>query len=86
MSAAVMSNIHREVQDAQESTSYSVPGLGRFRVNVFQQRGTVGLVLGHPDGHRHHRRSACPSLKKVAARKRLVRDFHDRRQERRSQR
>lgn len=25
--------------------SYSVPGLGRFRVNVFQQRGTVGMVL-----------------------------------------
>jgi len=25
--------------------AYSVPGLGRFRVNVFQQRGTVGLVL-----------------------------------------
>src|SRR6058998_4132973 len=25
--------------------AYSVPGLGRFRVNVFQQRGTVGMVL-----------------------------------------
>jgi twitching motility protein PilT len=25
--------------------AYSVPGLGRFRANVFQQRGTVGLVL-----------------------------------------
>src|SRR5215813_4995316 len=25
--------------------AYSVPGLGRFRVSVFQQRGTVGLVL-----------------------------------------
>ncbi|UCF69599.1 MAG: Flp pilus assembly complex ATPase component TadA, partial [Acidobacteriota bacterium] len=25
--------------------AYSIPGLGRFRVNVFQQRGTVGLVL-----------------------------------------
>ena len=22
-----------------------MPGLGRFRVNVFQQRGTIGLVL-----------------------------------------
>ena len=31
---------------AQEvDLAYSVPGLGRFRVNVFQQRGTVGLVL-----------------------------------------
>src|SRR3954467_5909787 len=47
MSAAVMSNIHREkFKDAQEvDLAYSVPGLGRFRVNVFQQRGTVGLVL-----------------------------------------
>jgi twitching motility protein PilT len=25
--------------------AYSVPGLGRFRVNIFQQRGTVGMVL-----------------------------------------
>jgi twitching motility protein PilT len=25
--------------------AYSVPGLGRFRCNVFQQRGTVGAVL-----------------------------------------
>ena len=25
--------------------AYSIDGLGRFRCNVFQQRGTVGLVL-----------------------------------------
>ncbi len=25
--------------------AYSVPGLGRFRINAFQQRGTVGLVV-----------------------------------------
>jgi twitching motility protein PilT len=25
--------------------AYSVPGMGRFRCNIFQQRGTVGLVL-----------------------------------------
>ena len=31
---------HQEVDLA-----YSIPGLGRFRCNVFQQRGTVGLVL-----------------------------------------
>jgi twitching motility protein PilT len=31
---------------AQEvDLAYSLPGLGRFRVNVFQQRGTVGLAL-----------------------------------------
>jgi twitching motility protein PilT len=31
---------------AQEvDLAYSIPGVGRFRCNVFQQRGTVGLVL-----------------------------------------
>jgi twitching motility protein PilT len=25
--------------------AYSVPGLGRFRCNIFQQRGTVGMVM-----------------------------------------
>jgi len=47
MSAAVMSKVHAEkFKDAQEvDLAYGVPGLGRFRVNVFQQRGTVGLVL-----------------------------------------
>ncbi len=25
--------------------AYSVPGLGRFRVNIFQQRGTIGIVF-----------------------------------------
>ena len=47
MSAAVMSSTQRQkFKDAQEvDLAYSVPGLGRFRCNVFQQRGTVGLVL-----------------------------------------
>src|SRR5207244_9231123 len=47
MSAAVMSTIQRQkFKDAQEvDLAYSVPGLGRFRCNIFQQRGTVGLVL-----------------------------------------
>jgi twitching motility protein PilT len=47
MSAAVMSPSQRQkFKDAQEvDLAYSVPGLGRFRCNVFQQRGTVGLVL-----------------------------------------
>src|SRR6185437_9651416 len=47
MSTAVMSTTQRQkYQDAQEiDLAYSVPGLGRFRCNVFQQRGTVGLVL-----------------------------------------
>jgi twitching motility protein PilT len=47
MSAAIMSTAQRQkFRDAQEvDLAYSVPGLGRFRCNVFQQRGTVGLVL-----------------------------------------
>ena len=32
-------------EDLEIDLAYSVPGLGRFRCNVFQQRGTVGLVL-----------------------------------------
>jgi twitching motility protein PilT len=47
MSASVMSAAQRQkFKDAQEvDLAYSVAGLGRFRCNVFQQRGTVGLVL-----------------------------------------
>src|SRR2546428_12341981 len=47
MSAAVMSTGQRQkFKDAQEvDLAYSVPGLGRFRCNIFQQRGTVGMVL-----------------------------------------
>ncbi len=33
----------RRVQEVD--LAHSIPGLGRFRCNVFQQRGTVGLVL-----------------------------------------
>src|SRR4030066_1467455 len=29
----------------QVDMAYSVPGLGRFRINIFQQRGAVGIVL-----------------------------------------
>jgi twitching motility protein PilT len=32
-------------RDNEVDLAYGVPGLGRFRVNVFQQRGTVGMVL-----------------------------------------
>jgi len=47
MSAAVMSTSQRQkFKEWQEvDLAYSVPGLGRFRCNIFQQRGTVGLVL-----------------------------------------
>lgn len=47
MAAALFSPEQVEkFRKAQEvDLAYSVPGLGRFRCNVFQQRGTVGLVL-----------------------------------------
>jgi len=32
-------------EELELDIAYSVPGLGRFRCNVFQQRGAVGLVL-----------------------------------------
>ena len=47
MAFSMMSN--RQKQKFKESAeldfAYGVAGLGRFRVNVFQQRGNVGLVL-----------------------------------------
>ena len=47
MAASVMPTTYRQkFKDAQEvDLAYSVPGLGRFRCNVFQQRGTIGMVL-----------------------------------------
>ena len=47
MAAAVMSTSQRQkFKEMQEvDLAYSVPGLGRFRCNVFQQRGTIGIVL-----------------------------------------
>jgi twitching motility protein PilT len=47
MAACVMSPSQREIfKQAQEiDLAYSVAGLGRFRCNVFQQRGTIGMVL-----------------------------------------
>jgi twitching motility protein PilT len=47
MAGVLFSPEHLEkFRRAQEvDLAYSVPGLGRFRCNVFQQRGTVGMVL-----------------------------------------
>ena len=44
---SIMSSRQKEKfkENLEIDIAYSVPGLGRFRVNVFQQRGTVGLVL-----------------------------------------
>ena len=47
MAFAIMNERQKRIFDECYETdlSYGVPGLGRFRVNVFAQRGTVALVL-----------------------------------------
>jgi len=47
MAASVMTAAQKEkFKDSQEvDLAYGVAGLGRFRCNVFQQRGTIGMVL-----------------------------------------
>ena len=47
MSFGIMNDYQKEKFKAQNELdlAYGVPGLGRFRVNVFQQRGTIGMVL-----------------------------------------
>lgn len=47
MAFSIMNNRQKQkFKDHLEiDIAYSVPGLGRFRCNIFQQRGTVGLVI-----------------------------------------
>ncbi len=47
MAFGIMNEFQKEkFKTANEvDLAYGVPGLGRFRVNVFQQRGTIGAVL-----------------------------------------
>ncbi|MCK4889987.1 MAG: Flp pilus assembly complex ATPase component TadA, partial [Candidatus Aminicenantes bacterium] len=47
MSFSIMNPDQKEKFKVQHELdmAYSVPGLGRFRCNVFQQRGAVGIVL-----------------------------------------
>jgi len=47
MASDIMANFQREqFQEALDiDLSYGVPGVGRFRVNVFQQRGSIGMVF-----------------------------------------
>ena len=47
MAFSIMSARQKEKfkTDLEIDTSYQVPTLGRFRCSIFQQRGTVGLVL-----------------------------------------
>jgi twitching motility protein PilT len=43
----MMSNRQKQrfKETSEVDIAYGVSGLGRFRANIFQQRGTVGLVL-----------------------------------------
>src|ERR1700736_6635677 len=47
MAFSMMTNRQKQKfkETAELDMAYGVAGLGRFRVNVFQQRGNVGLVL-----------------------------------------
>jgi twitching motility protein PilT len=47
MAFGIMNEFQKEKFKAANEVdfAYGVPGLGRFRVNVFQQRGTIGAVL-----------------------------------------
>ncbi|MBI5755829.1 MAG: type IV pilus twitching motility protein PilT [Nitrospirae bacterium] len=45
--AGVMNEVQKKrfVEKKEIDLSYGISGLGRFRVNIFQQRGTIGLVF-----------------------------------------
>jgi len=47
MAHAIMNPVQKaRFEDTREvDLAYGIPGLGRFRVNAFQQRGTVGIVF-----------------------------------------
>lgn len=47
MAASIMNKLQREQfqKTLDVDLSYGVPGVGRFRVNCFQQRGSIGLVF-----------------------------------------
>jgi twitching motility protein PilT len=47
MAFAMMSNRQKQrfKEVSEVDIAYGVPGLGRFRANIFQQRGTVSIVL-----------------------------------------
>ncbi|MCC6277691.1 MAG: type IV pilus twitching motility protein PilT [Oligoflexia bacterium] len=47
MSRSIMSPTHQNKfnETHEVDMGYGVPGLGRFRINIFQQRGSVGMVI-----------------------------------------
>ena len=47
MAFAMMNPVQkaRYEEEREADLAYGIPGLGRFRVNIFQQRGSIGIVL-----------------------------------------
>ena len=84
MAAAVLPTGHREkFKDNHEvDLAYSVAGLGRFRCNAFQQRGTIGMIFRViPMRRRDDRRPGAAAGAEEDRRRRArpgARDRHDR--------
>ena len=57
MAFSMMTNRQKQKfkETAELDMAYGVAGLGRFRVNVFQQRGNVGMVLARHSDQDSHR-------------------------------
>lgn len=70
MAFSMMSNRQKQrfKETSEVDIAYGVSGLGRFRANIFQQRGTVGLVLRViPDHTRNSNELGLPPvLEKIA--------------------
>ncbi|MDH4099418.1 MAG: type IV pilus twitching motility protein PilT [Nitrospirota bacterium] len=49
LASSIMNNSQKEKfkTKCEVDLAYGVPGLGRFRVNAFQQRGTISMVFRH---------------------------------------
>jgi twitching motility protein PilT len=61
LAEVIRPDLYDEFQRRNEADfAYSLAGVGRFRVNAFRQRGSVGLVLrGCRRGRCRSRTSAC---------------------------
>src|SRR5213075_1556519 len=65
MAFSIMSNRQKQKlkENSEVDIAYSVSGVGRFRANIFQQRGTVSLVLRViPDQTRDAAQLGLPSV------------------------
>jgi twitching motility protein PilT len=65
MAFHIMSNRQKQrfKEVSEVDIGYGVPGIGRFRANIFQQRGTVGIVVRViPDQTRNTNELGLPSV------------------------